>query len=1090
MLHFLYPKRSRTQAINANLIEQADELRDGPSDVGKMVLEVAHRMSDRMFLGQIPEHQMLGWLRIASVYRLSEATDSRRSSIAAAALSMLLRKIPKVADSPDVHAELNWVLDQTLDWLDLPVGGDWVRDCLSTAELGELEPYLTGGRKDTSFDREAVLRAIDRQKSTIRAFAVLARLTNFDEKLELLLKAAEGQGEGADAARSALNYIGLVEDVVSDDNGLLGLLDDLYAVEWAYAVAEAHTLALPRLTKMLGDWPYLSSSFLMVGGMVLDRYSQYVLGSCNQMIERGGGKVVLRDASSYATLAAISVGLMGGRDSDRRIDEIDRFPDGQPVFLSARHAKRLQVLYRGRAEIGGKEKIKLEVAGQGTLHLEDWASMYMFPSPDPHGRLSKGADVSSWAKEVRADVLHFLSRSAAYQIADTAVLLVVSRAKVESHLCSISCRGQPYASVFGASWITKSGTVEPLLNSLATRPLIFACPDAETAKDILLDPPEGISSWTVVTDGGKQSDRLLELLRSEEISDVPVLGVVDLAERIDTSERSLCLVEDHQIVPIAKRVRGFGATDALARALVRQSNHWACDAKVIPVDLPQLDELEDAAASLREDNDDPMLTALRSGVRRLLIDAGRMPVPVAPLHDSLRSRAGNLARCADMLGQYEAAAKDVASVLNGIQLHGLSYPNLLNAVVPRFLHSQEAPFTVVVGSRNEADATSAALKAANRAGQALTVDDALLAAPFEHVIVPGWFGAHSMRRLMMTPPGRRTTICLALFQRNWLDASLRASERRERALEHRTLEVQEKIDSGVRKEGEGPSWPKPSIPRVGVDPKGDHAPEVDEVPIADMSSLTNRLRPISGTDQECQGIPVLLEKPGHYCLLPPNGSVFILPSGRTANASAESELLRPVSALRPGSIFSMIGGEHRDLVDDFADFFLADASATRCAANLWRKPFKEALRDGPQVWRRLLERLRDAGVRRHEQTFRSWAESGIIAPRDYAAVIPAIAKVSLDSELMQSTKEIVSSISRVYKARTKGAEHLIEEVFSGKFDATRMVLETSILGKSKEIHLHTVAAVGRAVACTRADLNRVHDDLFQPEILERRRADT
>ena len=1090
MQHFLYPKRSETQAINAKLNEQAEDIRNSPSEHGKLVLEVARHMSDRKFLEQIPEHQMLGWLRIASAYRLSASTDSRRASVAAAALTMLMRKTPKATDSPDVLAELNWTLDQTLDWLELPLGGDWVRDCLSAAELGELEPYLTGGRKDTSFEREAVLRAIELQKSTIHAFAVLARLTNFDEKLDLLFKAAERDGEGADAARSALNYIGLVEDVVSDDKGLLGLLDDLYAVEWAYAVAEAHTLALPRLTQMLGDWPFLSSSFLMVGGKVLDRYSQYVLGSCNQMIGDGGGKVVLRDASSYATLAAISVGLMAGKDSDQRIDEIEKFPDGQPVILSAGHKRRLRVLYRGRSMIGAKEKIKLGVAGPGTLHLDDWASKYMFPSSGPHVRLSKGADVSIWAKEVRADALDFLSRSGGYQVADTAVLLVAPRGKVESHLRSINCRGQPYASVFGASWITQSGAVEPLLGSLASHPLFFACSDAETAKDVLLDPPEGISSWAVVTDGGKQSGRLLDLLKSEEIGDVPVLGVVDLAERIDVSERNLCLVEDHQVVPIADSIRGFGTSDSLARALARQSNHWACDVNVIPVDVPLLDDLADASAILRDDDDDPMLASLRSGVRRLLIDAGRMPVPHAPLDESHRSRAGNLARCAEMLAQYEAAAKDVASILTSIQLDGLSYPDLLDEGILSDLDSKEAPFAVVVGSRDEAKAASVALKSAYSAGQAFTVEDALVAAPFEQVIVPGWFGAHSMRRLKMTPPGLKTTICLARFQRSWLDVSLRASERRERVLEHRTLEVLEKIDSRAPKGREGPRWPKPAVPRVGVEPTGDYAPEVDEIPVADLSSLANRLRPSAGTDLECLGIPVLLEEPGHYCLLPPNGTVFILPSSRTANASAESELLRPVSALRPGSIFSMIGDEHRDLVDDFADFFLADASATRCTANMWRKPFKEALEDNPLVWRRLLERLAEAGVSRHEQTFRNWAESRIIAPRDYSAVIPAIAKVSHDPELLQKTEEIVSSISKIYMARTKGAEHLIQEVFSGEFDATGMVLETSVLGMSKTVQLHTVAAVGREITCSRADLNRIHDDLFLPEFLERGMADT
>lgn len=776
MPEFIYPRRSRTKSINAAVVEHAKAIEQHPSDLEAMVPKIARHIGNPSLMTQIPEHQMLGWLRVASAFRLSASADRRRASIAAAALNMLIRKAPTAATSLRVREELNWILDQTLDWLELPLGGDWVRDCLSAAELSKLDSFLTGHLKDASFDKEAVLKAIELQKSTIHAFAVLARLTNFDEKLELLLKAAEANGEGADAARSALNYIALVEDVVSDDKGLLGLLDDLYVVEWAYAVAEGHTLALPHLTQMLGQWPYISSSFLMVGGRVLDRYSQYVLGSCNQMTRNGGGKVVLRDASSYVTLAAISVGLMGGDGQDNEIDVIGEWPDGQPVFLSSRNQKRLRVAYRGRLMLEGKAKIKVEVAGSGTLHLDDWVSKYMFPTSAPHFRLSKGADVLHWAKEVRADILHFLSRSGGHQGSDNAVLLVAPRGKIESHLRSITCRGQPLASVLGASWITQSGALEPMSGSLTSRPQLFVCADAETAKDVLLDPPAGISTWTVVTDGGRLASRIKDLLRSEGIGGVPILGIVDLAERIDVSEPSVFLVEDHQVVPFAKRVRGFNANDPLERALVRQSNHWACEAKVIQVDVSVLDELAEAVAVLRDDDDDPMLASLRSGVRRLLIDAGRIPVPSAPLDDVLRSRSGNLARFADMVGQYDAGANQIASILNYIQSDGLCYPDLLNRVSLDSEDGVEPMFTVVLGSREAAEATSAEMKRTGTNGQAYSVEDSLLSAPFEHVIVPGWFGAYTMRRLMMTPPGRTTTICLSKFQKNWLDATLQASE--------------------------------------------------------------------------------------------------------------------------------------------------------------------------------------------------------------------------------------------------------------------------------------------------------------------------
>jgi hypothetical protein len=291
----------------------------------------------------------------------------------------------------------------------------------------------------------------------------------------------------------------------------------------------------------------------------------------------------------------------------------------------------------------------------------------------------------------------------------------------------------------------------------------------------------------------------------------------------------------------------------------------------------------------------------------------------------------------------------------------------------------------------------------------------------------------------------------------------------------------EAADSKSSSKPVGLRWPKEKKPVTTNSVVSGDSHEVDEVPAVDLSSLSSKLRPSTGGDQQCVGIPVLLEEPGHYCLLPPKGTVFILPSNRATNASAESELLRPVSELRPGSIFAPLVQDHRDLVDDFADFFLEDAAQTRRSANLWRRPFRAALRQGPLVWQSLQERLKAAGVRRHEQTFRNWAESRIIAPRDYPTVIPIIVEVSLDAELHDRSDEIVSSITKIYKARAKGAEHLLEEIFSGRFDASRMVLQSTLLGNQERIQLHVVSAIGRPITCSRTDLNHIHTDLFRSD---------
>ena len=120
---FTYPRLRRTDRINESLASLAEAIEAHPSELHQMVAEVARRITDNEIIDLIPEHQMLGWLRIASVFRLNAKVDRKRASVAAAALEGLRNLAPKAASSLSARAELNWILDQTLAWLNLPLGG-------------------------------------------------------------------------------------------------------------------------------------------------------------------------------------------------------------------------------------------------------------------------------------------------------------------------------------------------------------------------------------------------------------------------------------------------------------------------------------------------------------------------------------------------------------------------------------------------------------------------------------------------------------------------------------------------------------------------------------------------------------------------------------------------------------------------------------------------------------------------------------------------------------------------------------------------------------------------------------------------------
>ena len=93
-------------------------------------------------------------------------------------------------------------------------------------------------------------------------------------KADALFEASARNGKEGAAARAALLYLADEDDAVGDAFGVLGLLDDVYVIDWAYAVVEGLTWCLPLLLAFLDQWPFVAD--LALAGtppMPLDRFT-------------------------------------------------------------------------------------------------------------------------------------------------------------------------------------------------------------------------------------------------------------------------------------------------------------------------------------------------------------------------------------------------------------------------------------------------------------------------------------------------------------------------------------------------------------------------------------------------------------------------------------------------------------------------------------------------------------------------------------------------------------------------------------------------------------------------------------------------
>jgi hypothetical protein len=213
---------------------------------------------------------------------------------------------------------------------------------------------------------------------------------------------------------------------------------------------------------------------------------------------------------------------------------------------------------------------------------------------------------------------------------------------------------------------------------------------------------------------------------------------------------------------------------------------------------------------------------------------------------------------------------------------------------------------------------------------------------------------------------------------------------------------------------------------------------------------------------------VLFDDPGSYAYLAPGGRVVVLSDATPSklhddpsDRDAESLLTKVATDLTPGDLLAMPLSADRDLLDELADRYLDDATASRRRASLWREAVRQMISQSATNLRAFAERLKEAGESRDPATIRSWLANGqTVAPRGYRRVIPLIAKITGDHQLSRSLDDVIASIDAVYRARDKAARALLVEIFSGSLDLNQDELTFHVHGAAVRYALRRVRQLG------------------------------
>lgn len=1084
-MQYWYPTQARVQALGKELsaLERlgASHATDAPEQVSAISAQLAAATRRKDF----PAHQLGRWLWLGSQYRVHAASGGIVGLKSAAALHFLSKRLEVDPLTTSDHQDLNWVLDSTIRELSQVVSAHDLRSCLTTDELERVEHRLAELSHKGDFEIEYVRSRVSAQLDTLKAFSHLSELADIQEKVEALFAAAERQDDDAQIAKAALLYLAEERDVVDDNDGVLGLIDDLYVIEWAYAAVESQTRCLPILDGLLQRWPFVADLAVLDGGQSsLNRFSQYVACAILHSLFSDSPRralLVVRETGGYPLIGALMAAIECSRGQEAApSSDIARWPIGQPITISD-GVKSFKATFDGATDVMGQRRYKIGVRNSGTLFVGDGTLRYVARAARPHAQLASGNEISAWLNERHIDPLINLNGVGRRQSSNhDAVLLLGPRHKLDDLLGCLAPQGVSMQALLGLKYVNAHQEMADVKGSAADQPFAYACSDPAVAIELLRDRPAHVRSWRVIVDGARLARSFLgAVASSSDLSSTPICAMVDLFEReasadvIKLGVQRIWYLEDQDVeAPVRASSVAVAGSDLLGLMLARRSAHWASIQTITSISHPFL---ENTASCLRDRPRDEAHVSdsaiLDLSVSTFIQKALASVLPSEASMAELRRLGSSIRSHASLLRQYDPVAAKLYGYFQDAPLDDGLFAARREAISA--LARGGGRTAVVCRSAHIAEECRehARRDPSLRTLEWMNIEQLRHEDPFDRVIVPAWLDRLSMRELALNGYAPRLEFVMLPFERTWFETTTAAVRRWERSLEAKTAACLADTAKTLGQSSKlAQAWRKQTSLRLQLDPAPqpederdwNDEPDTEHLEARAIEAIMRRASASGTSEPDARAQLVLFEEPGAYIFLPPQGRVIVLSeTRRQTSQNAERMLMRSVAELKPGMVVALPAGGDRDLIDARADQFIDGPGRVRRDAGLWKAALKRFLDDSDEKMRALAKKMSERGQSRDPATIRYWVHYDYTtAPRNYREVIPLISQLTGDPELGARLSECLQGVDLIYRARAKAAQAIVDELFSGEIDITQPALTFDLDGRAVSYDLHRVRRLG------------------------------
>jgi uncharacterized membrane protein YkvA (DUF1232 family) len=851
-------------------------------------------------------------------------------------------------------------------------------------------------------------------------------------------------------ARAALHYVSLDNDVIPDQLGLIGFLDDYFVADLAVSLIEKNCPPwLDLIDATVAAWPFLNmvvfedgrggaplSEFLLVNTALT---CPAVRGDSQQTITY----LILPRTGPLPLLLGFLASLSGLWKARTESGCHLPFQPGQRVRVDG---TAIRTFVGCRSDNGrtlfGLERVRREKDQQ--LRSIEWLPIDQIhrlvpenSQRDTRGRISPQSDYGN--QPLQALDYLFLSAEPVTIPTDVPQIVVSSPLKTCKETAeAVSLFGQRLIDAVPMGYLTPGGEICPWSSRFGiSRPTVLVIPDLDRACEYVEGEGEQVA-LTIVDATGQNARRAASLVRLGSIG-ARVLVLTSQADAdeslIEETDSTIWEWTKEDIDSLCIETARSGTSDQAGP--VRRYETEVVRALSAAVDVEQVD-----AGSVTE-----AFEAVCGLEKLVKVRGEEVPPELENALDLSFNVLTRLLRCPFRLADHPRLFADLAGKLDSIAGTMAAKASLTAQEVQAVDLAEgrlRALWQLLQRNNPKADALSrmrptsgSLLVLCGDADLLERVDDVTVCPvtttldlipcdPNTTYVISGWFGRGTMTRLLRPPFASLLRLILYEIEVGWYRAFIRRVQRN--AAARRTRACRSRLFPGItgwaEARGEPADGESPGPEPAGGDP-------FDKVEIRLVDRRRGRLTALARPSSEEAAVEarLVLFNSGHAFLTKDYQAKVATHLLDPSADPEEAELqLVPGWELRPGDALLFYYSSDRDVIRVEADKSLPPSE--REHARLWRLALLRYQQRCKLSFKALCDQLREHGCRVSEQTIRNWLQEEVIAPMHCEQSIQAIQYMTNDPELTKHYDRCLDAIHAVRSAHIRAGRSLARRVLN------------------------------------------------------------